>query len=199
MLWADMDQITEWLRGNIWVIVGGILGLLVIVILFKVLSGGKKTHKDLQKGQREDLEDYPPPPESKGGRKLLLDGMEVRVRLVVVAPMGKQQDAIDAEDVPELLNDVLRGLGAFVAADKARVRVWPAQLSAAGFAPTFFRLVTSPDEPGTKSNWVLTAGPAKAAGRPILLGMALYSEEESKLGRVTLDGKEWVESLQVSK
>ncbi len=194
-----MDQITDWLRGNIWVVVGVIGGLIVIVAAVKLLGGGKKTHKDLQKGQREDLEDYPPAPASKGSRKLLLDGLEVRMRLVVVAPMGKQQDPIDADDVPEMLDDVLRGLGAFVTADKARVRVWPAQLSAAGFAPSFFRLVQSPDEQGKKSNWVLVAGPAKSAGRPILLGFALYSDEENKLGRVTVEGKEWVESLQIAK
>lgn len=199
MLFADMDKIQDWFRGNIWYIVAGIVGLLVIAILIKLLSGGKKKHKDLQKGQREDLEDYPPPPPLKGTKRLTLDGLDIRLRLVVVAPMGKQQDPIDVDEVPDLLEDVVRGLGAFVTADKARVRVWPPQLSAQGFAPSFFRLVDSPDEEGKKSHWVLVAGPTKAAGRPILVGFAVYADEVNKLGRVTLEGKEWVESFQIVK
>ena len=199
MLWANMEQITDLLRNNIWYFVGGILGLIVIVALFKLLGGKKKSHKDLEKSQREILDDYPPAPKAGGSRTLLLDGLAVRVRLVVVAPMGKQQDRITADDVPELLNDVLRGLGKVVEGDKARIRVWPGQLSTGGFAPAFFRLVESPDDEGKKSHWIRVAGPAKAAGRPILLGLALYADEINKLGRLPLEGKEWVESLQIEK
>ena len=101
-----------------------------------------------------------------------MNGEPVRVRLVVVAPTGKQQDPITPDDVPELLDDVVRGLGGFVKADKPRVRVWPPQLSVAGFAPTFHRLVESPDAGKQSSRWVKLAGPARTGKRPILLGLA---------------------------
>ena len=178
----------------------GLGGLVVLLILVKAFSGGKKKpHKDLEKGQREDLDDYPDAPPSNGGRRLVIDGVDVRLRLVVVAPVGTQKDAIDFDGVPELLDDLLRGLGAFCKSDRPRIRVWPAQLSVAGFAPTFFRLVSSPDDDGQKSHWIRVAGPIKIGGMPYLLGLALHADEASKLGAIALQPTEWVKHLQIEK
>ena len=179
----------------------GIGGLVVLLIVFKVLFGGKtKKHKDLQKGQREDLDEYPDPPAVKeGARRLVLDGVDARLRLIVICPTGTQREAIDIDDVPELLNDFLRGLGAFVKSDKPRVRVWPAQLSVKGFAPSFFRLVPSPDGEGKKSHWLRVAGAIKVGGKPFLLGLALYAEEATKIGQIDLGATEWAEHLQIEK
>ena len=69
----------------------------------------------------------------------------------------------------------------------------------AGFAPTFFRLVESPDEDGKKSHWIRVAGPIKVGGKPFLLGMALYSDEATKLGMIDLKATEWSEHLQIEK
>lgn len=174
-------------------------GIAVLLLLLKLLSRRKEPPKDEQKGLREHLDEYPdPPPAPKGGRRLVIDGIEARVRLVVVAPAGKQTP-VDVEDVPELLDDLLRGLGAFVKTDKPRVRVWPPQLSAAGFAPSFFRLVESPDEEGRKSHWVRVAGPIKVGGKLYLLGLALFTEEANKLGTVLLEPPEWVKRVQIEK
>lgn len=178
---------------------GAALGLVVLVVLVKMFSGGKAPPKDEQKGLREYLDEYPdPPPAPTGGRRLVIDGIEARMRLVVVAPAGKL-NTLDVEDVPELLDDLLRGLGGFVKTDKPRVRVWPPQLSAAGFAPAFFRLVESPDEEGRKSHWVRVAGPIKIGGKQYLLGLALFAEEANKLGTVLLEPQEWVKRLQIEK
>jgi hypothetical protein len=89
-----------------------------------------------------------------------------RLRLVVVAPVGRK--VLSADQVEGVLEQVLRELGAAAAGDKPRVRVWPPQLSSAGFAPTFFRLTHRPDPAGKPSRWVLLAGPARAGGQPIL-------------------------------
>jgi hypothetical protein len=179
----------------------GVLGLAVLVFILVKVLGGKapKKHKDIQKGQRENLEEYPDPPPAKPGRRLTLDGLDVRLRLVVMVATGKQRDPIDVEEIPEHLDDLLRGLGTFVKTDKPRVKVWPPQLSVAGFAPSFFRLVESPDDVGKKSQWIRLAGVVKIAGKPFLLGMALYSEEMTKIGTLELEPTEWVKRLQIEK
>jgi hypothetical protein len=178
----------------------GVGGLLVLVLIIKMLSGGqKKQHKDLEKGQRETLDDYPDPPPAPEGRRLVFDGVDVRLRLVAMAPTGKQHDAINVDEVQDILNDLLRGFGNFVKSDKPRIRIWPPQLSLPGFAPSFFRLVESPDDQGKKSHWIRAAGPIKIGGKPYLLGLALFAEEANKLGAVNLAATEWVKHLQIEK
>ena len=68
-----------------------------------------------------------------------------------------------------------------------------------GFAPSFFRLVQSPDAEGKKSHWIRAAGAIKVGGKPYLLGLALYAEEATKIGLVDLGPTEWAEHLQIEK
>ncbi|HKB41045.1 MAG TPA: hypothetical protein VKD72_31750 [Gemmataceae bacterium] len=202
MVWAQVNEALEKARGdgNLWVYVAaGAAVLVATVVLLRIATSRRRPHPDLEKGQREDLAEFPPPPATAGGRRLESNGVPVRLRLVVVAPTGKQQAAITPDDVPELLDDVIRGLGGFVRADRPRVKVWPPQLSVAGFAPTFHRLVESPDAPGQPSRWVKLAGPARTGKRPILLGLALFADEPCKLGDVHIETTEWGELLQVSR
>jgi hypothetical protein len=81
--------------------------------------------------------------------------------------------------------------------DKARVRVWPAQLSNQGFGPTFHRLVERPEEEGEPSRWVLVAGQTAPRPKPVLLGLALYAEEANTIGQLTLKPEQWTETLRV--
>jgi hypothetical protein len=197
MLWAQAEIIDK-LRGN-WIFAVMGLGILVaLFVVFKIATGRKKAHPDNERGQRENLAEYPPPPLA-GARQLSANGILVRLRLVVISPTGKSQDPISPDDVPDLLDDVLRGLGSFVKADKPRVRIWPPQLSVAGFAPTFHRLVSSPDEGAKSSRWVKLAGRARTGKRPVLLGLALLADESCKLGDVHVGTTEWGRLLQIGR
>ena len=197
MLWAQANDLVDKIKGNALYIAVGVGALIALLVLLK-LAGGKKKRPDLEKGQREDLSEYPPPP-AVSARRLTVNGLPVRIRLVVVAPTGKQQDPITPDDVPDILNDVLRGLGGLVKADKPRVRVWPPQLSVTGFGPTFHRLVESPIAIGKPSPWVKLAGPARTGKRPILLGLAVLADEPTKLGDVQVETTEWGELLQIER
>ena len=197
MLFAQADLVDK-LKAN-WIYAAIGLGVLVaLFVLFKIATGRKKPHKDIERGQRERLGEYPPPPPA-GARRLSVNGENARLRLVVVSPTGKAHDPISPDDIPELLDDVLRGLGGFVKTDKPRVKVWPTQLSVVGFAPTFHRLIESPDAEKKSSRWVKLAGPAKAGGRPILLGLALLTEDPTKIGDVHVETTEWGDLLRVER
>jgi hypothetical protein len=178
-----------------WVLLATAAGLLIaLLVLWRIAAVRRRDHPDLEKQLREDLAEYPPPP-APSRRPLLVNGTPARLRLVVVAPAGKHQDPISPDDVPELLNEAVRGLGEYVAADRPRVRVWPPQLSVAGFAPTFHRLVTCPDA----ARWVKLAGPARTGKRVLLLGLVVAVDEPSRLGDVAVETTEWRELVQAER
>jgi hypothetical protein len=172
----------------------GSVGVLVVFVLLVLVlfRRGKKTI-DPEAGLAEDLSTFPLAPSGHRHYQLLVMNQPVRLRLVVVAPVGKRQ----LGKVDSLLEQVYRGLGEVSIDDKPRVRVWPPQLSSTGFAPTFMRLTKRPDPDGTASRWILLAGPARAGGTPVLLGLAVYADTPSRLGKVTLDERQWNEVLRV--
>jgi hypothetical protein len=140
---------------------------------------------------------YPPPPLLPGvARRLTVQGLPVRVRLAVVAPVG-QPKAVEDGAVEPLLDLVVRGLGAAVIQDRARVREWPLGLSKTGFPPTFFRRVQRPEPAGTPSHWVLLAGPARAGAQQVLLGLALWADEPNPLGNLAVQPGEWNQLLRL--
>jgi hypothetical protein len=181
---------------NKLVLYGGIgAGVLVLLLLLFLLFRKGKPRVDPEAGLAEDLATYPPAPRTTGAR-LLVVNQPGRLRLVVLAPVGKRAVAQDGE-VEGVLEQVLRGLGEVAAGDKPRVRVWPPQLSSTGFAPTFLRLTRRPDPEGQPSRWVLLAGPARAGAQPVLLGLAVHLEAPSKLGKMILDETQWPEALRI--
>lgn len=193
MVWAQADDLVRAVREN-WVPIAVAVGLATAaVVLWRIAAARRREVPDLEKGLRENLAEYPPPPPAAGPR-LSVNGVPVRLRLVVVAPTGRHQDPPTPDQVSELLDEVLSGLGQVVAADKPRVRVWPPQLSVAGFAPTFHRLVAAPG-----AGWMKLAGPARTASRPILLGLAVRAEGPTKLGDVVVETTEWTELLQIGR
>jgi hypothetical protein len=168
---------------------GGMVLLLFVIVW---LRGGKKGTSP-EAGLAEDLGKLPPPPRGQRHYQLFALGHPVRLRYVVVAPVGKKP----LGKVDSVLEQVFRGLGEVCIDDHARVRGWPAQLSTAGFAPTFFRLTHRPDPEGKPSRWVLLAGPARAGGTPVLLGLAVLADTASTAGLVTLSEGQWSEVLRV--
>ena len=199
MFWSILADAPSPSDNSLFIYIGaGVGGLIVLFILMKVLFGSSKGQPDLQKGMRESLADYPPAPKTSG-KRLTLNGIAVRLRLLVVCPTGKQHQDLVVDDVGELLDEVIHGLGQFLDADKPRIKIWPPQLSVTGFAPTFHSVVESPDAIASKSPWILAAGPAKAAGKPILLGMAFYADTPVKLGQLIFNNNDWVENLRIER
>ena len=200
MIFAQVNDVLDKVKSDSNLIVyaaAGLGGLLVLIILLRIMRGVRR-HPNLEKGQNENLADYPPPPAATGPRQLQVNGTPVRIRLVVLAPAGNQQ-AVTADDAPEILDDVLRGLGGLLKFDKPRIRIWPAQLTLPGFAPTFHRLVKSPDAGKAKSEWVKVAGVARVGGKPLLVGLALLADDACKIGELKMDHMDWAETLQVAK
>jgi len=69
---------------------GTVVVVLLLVLLLRAFGGAKKPGGS-ERGLQENLAEYPPPPGPPGPRRLLVEGLPVRLRLVVVAP-GRQAD-----------------------------------------------------------------------------------------------------------
>jgi hypothetical protein len=183
--------ILDRIPGGKFTLIGAGVGIVILFLLTLMMRGGKKQPSAPTLG--EDLSSYLPAP--AGPHRVSVMNQPARIRLVVVAPAGKQE----LGDVPDVCEQVMRGLGKAVKADRARQKVWPPQLSNKGFAPTFYRETKSPDREGKPSHWVLVAGVARAGGKPVLVGLALYTDEPSTLGRLTIEDAEWGKVLQVER
>lgn len=202
MLWAQVpEKLQENLGGgnNLGYIIGGAVAVIVLFVLYKVLTGGKKKPvKDSESGLSEDLADYPPPPAARGPRRLTVNGIPARVRLVIMAPAGKAQE-VTAEQAAPLLEKVIPGISAVMASDKPRIRIWPAQMSLTGFTPKFQRWVTPPDSGDEADCWVLLSGAARVGPKPILIGLALLAEEPAYREPVEFSEEDWRRALRVEK
>jgi hypothetical protein len=191
------DLLPEDLRPHGWLIAGGV-GAVAVLALLMVLArlfrrrGRGGAVADAEAGLREDLTTFPAPPPLDGPKRLTVDGVPVRVRLVVLSPAGQQP--LVAPKAAEILDRVLYGLGQQIARDQPKVRVWPPRLSQAGFGPTFRRLVRAPGKEG-KSPWVMLAGPARMGASSVLVGLALLADEPVPIGTLILQPHQWPERL----
>lgn len=196
LVWAqNMPEIPAELKDpNNLKLYGGVAAV-VLVLLFLVVAMRRKKTVDPEAGLAENLAGFPPAPGKPGRRRLTVQEQPMRLRLVVVAPVGKKTMTLEGAEA--LIGGFLRGMEEIVRADKPRIRVWPPQPSSVGFAQSFFRRVLRPEARGRPSPWVRVAGPAKSGATPILLGLALLADEATDIDELILDGSEWLDVLRV--
>jgi hypothetical protein len=175
---------------------GGSVLLVLVVVVALFLFRRREKAPEPGPGLLEDLAEYPPPPPRSGKRQLTVRHRPARLRLVVIAPMGRR-DLRAYGDAEDLLDRVVRGLGDVAREDRPRVRTWPPQLSGTGFPPTFFRNTRRPADRAQGQHWWLLAGPARAGDVPVLLGLALWSEEAGEPAQRTVEPHQWEDLLRV--
>lgn len=200
-----MDQVTEILKRvsdavggvpNLVMILVGVVVVLVVLRAVRSLFKGSASGPAQERGVSEErLADYPPPPAGKA--RLKVEGRPARLRVVIVAPVGKDA-AIDLATVESQLDQFVYGLGAVVKQDKPRIKVWPAQLSNKGFAMTFNRMMVRPEGLGKPSRWITIAGQTPPRPRPVMLGLVVQTEEPSCVGHLTPGPEQWATMVQVA-
>lgn len=144
----------------------------------------------------EDLADFPLPVLPAASFSLTVRNLPALLRLVVLAPTDASR-SVQADMATDLLDQIVPGFGAAAQRDKARVRIWPVQSSLAEFSDFFHRSMLKPEPEGNPSNWVLIAGQCGSDKQSFLVGLALWTDEPSTLGRLTLEPKNWEELIAV--
>jgi hypothetical protein len=196
------DLLPENLRAYATYILGGsvclvgLVGILLLAAVGKLLFGGKAKKSEHEKDLMENLVEYPDLKSSTGDKQLRIEGVPVRIRLIVVAPAGSASE-VDIDELFAMLEKIVPGLGDIYKHDKPRVRVWPTQISYQGFATHFHRNTETGAEEGEQTRWAVVAGRVKVGKTQFMLGMALQSIKPNTVGRRTIDSHEWVSVLRV--
>ncbi len=182
------------LAGSACIIVA--LALVILTFIIRLLFGGRSAKDPKQKNLEEDLSQYPELKSKSGDRQLRAEGVPVRIRLIVVAPAGTASE-VDIDELAELLDQVVTGLGEIYKNDKPRVVIWPTQISYQGFGNHFHRNMLTGAKEGEQTRWVLIGGRAKIGKKQIMLGMALQSIKPTTIDRQTIDSHQWASILRV--
>jgi hypothetical protein len=206
-----LAPLTDWMPSSlrdrldveVWWLIFAVVALVVLLIagvlvrsLWRKLFARKQAKPDWDRDLRLDLNECPLPVRPEGGRLLTVYHVPARLRLVVLAPGGKEVD-VDATAVEKLLDRVVPGLGEMAARDRPRIRVWPPQLSHQGFLAAFQRHTVKPVAEGEPSRWVLVSGRALLGRQSLLLGLGLWADEPNALGRITLEPHQWLDVLRL--
>ncbi len=170
------EDVGNWLSDWGWYVVLGVAALIVLLLLLGLFSFLRRLFTrrptNFEPNLEERFADYPPLPPSTGDRRLTVEGVPVRLRLVVLAPAGTDS-RVDLHSVEKLLDRVLPGLGAICQGDKPRVRIWPLQLSYEGFTKHLHRSTIIPEGERQLSKWAVIAGRAKLDDGQVMLGLGL--------------------------
>ncbi len=205
----QLAPLTDWIPADLrnrlpleawWGILAGaaLLALLVLWLMLRSLfRGGKKQKTGVfqQEETSEDLSRYPPLNRPPGANVAAVYNVATRLRLVVVAPVGKQP--IDPTSVEAMLDLVVPGLGQVARDDKPRVRVWPPQLSHHGFGATFNQMTQTFEVEGEPSHWILVAGRAQVGKQPVALGLAFWAEQPNTVGRLNIEAHQWLDMVRL--
>src|SRR5438552_14829883 len=115
-----MEQLRKWLQDVLpesaaelldgwgWYVVLGFMAVVITLILLGFFSFvrrlfARKPPPSLAPNLEERFAEYPPLKPSTGDRRLTIEGVPVRLRLVVVAPAGKES-VLDEEHLDKLLD-----------------------------------------------------------------------------------------------
>ncbi len=194
------EDVGNWLSDWGWYVVLGVAALIVLLLLLGLFSFLRRLFTrrptNFEPNLEERFADYPPLPPSTGDRRLTVEGVPVRLRLVVLAPAGTDS-RVDLHSVEKLLDRVLPGLGAICQGDKPRVRIWPLQLSYEGFTKHLHRSTIIPEGERQLSKWAVIAGRAKLDDGQVMLGLGLEALKPTTVGRKTVDSHQWDQVLRV--
>jgi hypothetical protein len=193
----------QFLKEGGWWLVLAALALLVVLWLRstarrlrRALRHPKKRPRKVVHQKPIDLNEITEGYTEPGPHQVTVKGLPARLRLVVVAPAGKDVTDLDPHIAGPLLEWVKPGLEEVMQADGPRVRVWAPQYSDEGFARTFFQRVPIPEPSGQRSHWVLVAGPLAVGRQRFHVGLGFYADEANRLRTIPLAREQqWAEVL----
>ncbi len=135
-------------------------------------------------------------PSMFGPAPFLVKGLPAHLKLVVLAPGGRETGEVSQELVGTLLDSVRPGLGDAAERDAPKVEIWERQYSKDGF-PTNFFYKFRPPESNSRSRWVLMAGSISSGKEVVHVGLALLTEDPSNVGQVRVVNEQWLDVLAV--
>lgn len=124
--------------------------------------------------------------------------LPVRLAAIVLAPAGRAGALPSTGRMPEFLDAIVPGLAEVVAAHAPLRLRWPEQLSASGFAHSFFIHARLPGEAGKGTPWASVAGIAKTHKGSAMVAMIIRAERPNSYGQQIIETEgDWLRVFQV--
>jgi hypothetical protein len=122
----------------------------------------------------------------------------VRLAAIVLAPAGRTRELPPMEQLGGLIDLLVPGLAGVAALHQPLVRRWPPQLSAGGFAHSFFVHARLPGQGGKGTPWCSVAGVFRVDNQPVMAGLVLRAASNVSLGQRIVDSEgKWQDVLRV--
>ena len=134
----------------------------------------------------------------QGPYRLELYGTPVLLRVVVIAPSGRQQASLHPDDIPILLNQFMPNLSEICSRHQPVCRCWPSQLSSQGFSQSFFNHVCLPGNQGKGTPWTSLTGKFSVGGQAFLVGLVCCATTPNSLGQFIIEHEgQWFDTLRI--
>jgi len=179
----------------------GVLALVVLVLSYVVKRGFQLRRRKPEPPPRlpsievQGLSTAGPLP---GPPVLEFYHLPVRLAAVLLAPVGRARELPPPQQIPELLDAVIPGLGKVFIKHRPIVRLWPSQLSPRGFSHGFFTHAPLPGDAGKGTPWCSVAGVFKHKDQPMVVGMVMRTDSPTSLGQTIVENEtKWLDALRI--
>jgi hypothetical protein len=172
--------------------------LVIVLMWLRRWSRRKKKTTQAAAGLAIRLSDLGTAGPSDSGPQLVCFGAPMRLALLVIAPAGREGQLPSPEQIGDILDRAVPGLGKVVRAHQPMVHRWPSQLSAGGFQRAFVRECRLPQE-GAGTPWCSVAGPIVDGDQRFFVGLLMRSDKANNLKQLAIEKEtQWLDTLRVS-
>ena len=196
------DKILDGLRsvgGDLAVYaVAAVIVILILIIAWKIIAGRRRELPPPVPDLAIDVASLGSEGPPTAGPILEHYNVPVRLAAVVLAPTGRGRELPSLDQLPQLIDHMVPGLAQVVAAHRPLSRRWPSQLSAEGFAHTFFAQAKLPGDRGKGTPWCSAAGRFEVGRQPVMAGLVMRAESGNNFSQsIVHQQHEWLGILRV--
>lgn len=175
-----------------------VVALITVLLIVSRLLRRKPEPKKPQQDLTLRVEDLAQGGPASDGPALELLNVPVRIAAVIVAPVGRGSPSPSSGEVLKILDDTVPKLGAVAKRHQPRIVHWPFQVSAQGFANTFFANVRLPGNKGKGTPWCSVSGRCESDDQKYLIGLVLCAAAQNGLSQVVVErDNQWLDMLRV--
>jgi hypothetical protein len=178
--------------------VAAVLVILILIIAWKILAARRRELPPPTPDLAIDVTSLAAEGPPAVGPILEHYNVPVRLAAVVLAPTGRGRELPPIEQLPQWIDHIVPGLAQVVAAHGPLIRRWPSQLSAEGFAHTFFAQVRLPGDRGKGTPWCSVAGRFEVGRQPLMAGLVMRAAASNNFSQSVVHREhQWLAILRV--
>lgn len=179
-------------------VVAAVIAVVLLIILWKIFTGRRRELPPKAPDLAIDLAALGTEGPPAEGPILEHYNLPVRLAAVVLAPTGRVLDLPSLDQLPQLIDHIVPGLGQVAVAHRPLIRRWPPQLSAEGFAHAFFAQAKLPGDGGKGTPWCSVAGRFKIRRRSLMAGLVMHAEADNNFSQSIIhEEHQWLGILRV--